>query len=100
MITSGIDLRGALAQNVSVTDDSLIIELVDGRTISVPVTWFPRLATGAPTERANWRPIGGGTGVHWPDLDEDISVESLLAGRRSGETQDSLQKWLNRRMAG
>ena len=100
MSTSGIELRGALAQNVSVTDDSLIVELVDGRTISVPVTWFPRLASGAAAERANCRLIGGGTGVHWPDLDEDISVESLLAGRRSGETQDSLQKWLDRRKAG
>ena len=55
------------------------------------------LARGTPKERANWRLIAGGEGIHWPDLDEDISVESLLAGRRSGETQESLRRWLERR---
>jgi len=60
----------------------------------VPIAWFPRLAHGSPTERAKWRIIGGGHGIHWPDLDEDISVESLLTGRRSRESDSSLKKWL------
>jgi hypothetical protein len=67
--------------------------------VAVPLAWFPRLAHGTPAERANWRLIGGGVGIHWPDLDEDISVESLLAGRRSGETQASLRLWLHSRKA-
>ena len=93
------ELREALAQSVSVSDDALIADLVDGRTITVPLAWFPRLAHGTPAERANWRLIAGGEGIHWPDLDEDISVESLLAGRRSGETQESLRRWLRRRVS-
>ena len=97
MNISGTELRAALARNVSVTDDALIADLADGRTITVPLAWFPRLAHGTPAERNNWRLIAGGEGIHWPELDEDISVESLLAGRRSGETQDSLRRWLQRR---
>jgi hypothetical protein len=57
------------------------------KSSTAPVAWFPRLAHGSPDERANWCLIGGGSGVHWPDLDEDISVESLLAGRRSGDVR-------------
>ena len=86
-----------MAQSLSVTDDALIVDLTDGRTITVPLIWFPRLSHGTPDERANWRLIGNGAGIHWPDLDEDISVESLLAGRRSSETQESLRRWLNTR---
>ena len=97
MNISGTELRAALARSVSVTDDALIADLADGRTITVPLAWFPRLAHGTPAERNNWRLIAGGEGIHWPELDEDISVESLLAGRRSGETQDSLRRWLQRR---
>ena len=100
MSTSGAELREAQANSVSVSDDALVAELADGRTITVPLAWFPRLAHGTPAERANWRRIGGGVGIHWPDLDEDISVESLLAGRRSGETQASLRRWLRARKAG
>ena len=99
MNISGTELREALARSVSVTDDALIADLVDGRTITVPLAWFPRLAHGASAERANWRLIGAGEGIQWPDLDEDISVESLLAGRRSGETQESLRRWLQKRRA-
>jgi len=95
MSISGIELREALAQSVS--DDALVADLADGRTITVPLAWFPRLARGTPAERANWRLIGRGEGIHWPELDEDISVASLLAGRRSGETQESLRRWLQRR---
>ena len=100
MSISGTKLREAVAQGVTASDEALIVALADGRTITVPLAWFPRLARGTPTERANWRLIGGGVGIHWPDLDEDISVESLLAGRRSGETQESLRRWLQTRKAG
>jgi len=91
------ELWEVTAHNVSVTDDALAVDLADGRAITVPLAWFPRLAYGTPAERANWRLIGSGAGIHWPDLDEDISVESLLAGRRSGETQESLRRWLRSR---
>ena len=102
MSTSSLptDIGQARAQRVSVTEDALMVELVDGRTITVPVTWYPRLARGTETERANWRLIGEGEGIHWPDLDEDISVEGVLAGRRSGETQASLRRWFESRKAG
>ena len=97
MSTSGIDLKNAAAKGVTVGEDRLVVELSDGRTLAVPVAWFPRLLHGTPAERSNWRLIGSGEGIHWPDLDEDISVASLLAGRRSGETGDSLQRWLQAR---
>ena len=97
MSTSGAELSEALAQSVRLSDDALVAELADRRTITVPLAWFPRLAHGTLAERDNWRLIGGGEGVHWPDLDEDVSVESLLAGRGSGETQESLRRWLERR---
>jgi len=97
MSTSGTELKEPLAQSVTASDEALIVDLAAGRTITVPLSWFPRLAHGTPAERANWRLIGGGTGIHWPDLDEDVSVESLLAGRRSGETQESLRRWLQSR---
>ena len=100
MSISGTELREAVAQGVTASDEVLIVDLADGRTITVPLAWFPRLAHGTPTERANWRLIGGGVGIHWPDLDEDISVESLLAVQRSGETQESLRRWLQARKAG
>src|SRR3954452_20259207 len=92
-------LKRATAQDVSVSDDCLTVDLDNGRIIVVPTSWFPRLMKGTPAERANFRFIGKGAGIHWPDLDEDISIESLLAGRRSGETQASLQRWLLRRGA-
>ena len=97
MSISGPELKEALAQSVTVSQDALAVELTDGRTITVPRAWFPRLAHGTQQECANFRLIAGGEGVHWPDLDEDISVESLLAGRRSGETQESLRRWLQGR---
>ena len=100
MSISGTELREAVAQGVTASDEALIVDLADGRTITVPLAWFPRLAHGTPAERANWRLIGGGVGIHWPDLDEDISVESLLTGRRSGETQASLRRWLEARKTG
>src|SRR3989454_1832034 len=97
MSTSPTELRAALAKRVSVTDDALTVDLLDGRTVSVPLSWYPRLAHATPAERANWRLIGRGEGIHWPDLDEDISVAGLLAGRPSGESQSSLRRWLESR---
>lgn len=85
------------AENVTVTGDTLSVDLSDGRTISVPLAWFPRLVHATPEERQNWRLIGKGQGIHWEDLDEDISVEGLLAGRASGESQASFKKWLSQR---
>lgn len=97
MSISGQAIKAAAARSVSVTDLELIAGLDDGRTIAVPLSWFPRLAHGTPAERKNWCLIGSGEGIHWPDLDEDISVLSLLAGHRSGENQESLSRWLQRR---
>lgn len=97
MSTLAIEIRIALAQSVSVTDDSLTVDLDDGRTISVPLAWFPRLIHGTAEERNNWRLIGKGEGIHWPDLDEDISIEGILLGRPSGESQRSFKCWLETR---
>ena len=97
MIIPTIDVRVPDAESASVSDDTLTAELSDGRTISIPLGWYPRLLHGTAAERSNWRLIGGGQGIHWPDLDEDISVESLLVGRPSGESQRSLKRWLESR---
>lgn len=97
MTTSMTEIRVPEATNVTVTDDSLTVELSDGRTLSVPLAWFPRLTHATPEERSRWRLIGRGEGIHWTDVDEDISVEGLLAGRPSGESQRSLKRWLELR---
>ncbi len=94
-----IETQGAKAQQAVVTEDSLTVDLVDGRTISVPLAWYPRLCHGTLEERQNWRLIGHAEGIHWPDLDEDISVENLLAAKPSGESQRSLKRWLENRQA-
>ena len=88
------------AEDVKVTEDTLTAELCDGRTISVPLSWYPRLVHATPEERNNWRPIGTGEGIHWPDLDEDISVEMLLAGVPSGESLHGFKRWLEAKQAG
>lgn len=97
MNTLAIEFRMASAQSVNVTDDALIVDLSDGRTVSVPLAWFPRLLHGTKEERNKWRLIGTGEGIHWPDLDEDISVENLILGKPSGESQKSFKKWLKTR---
>jgi hypothetical protein len=83
-------------QGVEVNDDTLTFHLTDGRSISAPIVWYPRLAHGTQAERTRFE-IGSGIGVHWPDLDEDIGVENLLKGQRSGESQRSFQRWLDQR---
>jgi hypothetical protein len=94
MSSSPIDLPPPLAQGVRVAGDALLVELDDGRTLTVPLTWYPRLAHATVAERGRWKLIGRGEGIHWPDLDEDLGIEGLLAGRRSGESQESLDRWL------
>lgn len=97
MNSSTVDTQTALASRIRLGDDALSVELTDGRTISVPIAWFPRLLHGTSDERDNCRLIGDGRGIHWPELDEDISVENLLAGQHSGESQTSFKKWLDQR---
>jgi predicted RNase H-like HicB family nuclease len=82
---------------VAVTEDTLTVGLEDGRTISVPIGWYPRLAYGSPAERANFQISGAGYGIHWPDLDEDIGVEGVLVGKKSSESHTSFQRWLEQR---
>ena len=85
------------AQDVTITEDTFTVDLKDGRTISAPLAWYPRLLNSTLEERQTWRLIGGGEGIHWSDPDEDISVRDLLAGKRSGESQTSFKKWLERK---
>ena len=99
MSSSTVETSSVLAIGVAVTDDTLSAEFTDGRTIGAPLAWYPRLAHGTRKERRSWRLIGGGRGIHWPDLDEDISVANLLAGQASSESQASLGKWLAGRKA-
>ena len=99
MNTSAVEISLPIAETVTVTEDTLTVELSDGRSLSVPLAWFPRLVHATPVERKNWRLIGRGHGIHWDKLDEDISIEGLLAGRPSGESQASFKKWLLAREA-
>ena len=84
---------------VKSTTDALSVDLVDGRTVSVPLAWYPRLLHATPAERKNWRLVGKGEGIHWPDLDEDISIENIVFGQPSGESQSSFKRWLEKRRA-
>ena len=97
MNTLAVEIRVPDALNVSLTDDTLSVDLSDGRSISAPIAWFPRLFHSTEQERNNWRLIGKGQGIHWGDIDEDISIEGLLAGKPSGESQESFKKWLANR---
>jgi len=100
MTTLAVELNLPYAESVTVTEDTLHVDLSDGRTISVPLTWFPRLVYATPKQRENWRLIGRGHGIHWEDIDEDISIEGLIAGKPSGESQSSFRKWLGKRGTG
>ena len=94
MSSSAVKGRTALAKHVEVSEDTLSVELADGRTIAAPLAWYPRLVQATAEERKVWRLIAGGLGIHWPALDEDISVANLLAGQPSAESQSSFKKWL------
>ena len=89
--------RDVFAESVRFSDDSMVVQLDDGRSLSVPLAWYPRLFHGTQLEREKYELIGEGEGIHWPELDEDISVEGLLAGRRSAESDASLSRWLEKR---
>lgn len=94
MNTLAIEIAAPTAESATLTNDTLTVELSDGRSLSVPLDWFPRLVHATQAERKRWRLIGRGRGIHWDLLDEDISVDGLLAGKPSGESQASFQKWL------
>ena len=94
MLTSRVELEIPAVMSVSTTGDTLSVDLDDGRSLSVPLAWYPRLMNATQAEREGWQLIGRGHGLHWDVLDEDISVENLLAGLRSGESQHSFERWL------
>ncbi|HEY3289325.1 MAG TPA: DUF2442 domain-containing protein [Anaerolineae bacterium] len=97
--TPSVTVKLALPRLVSVllNDDTLAADLEDGRTISVPISWYPRLAHATPAEQAHFETSGGGHGIYWPDLDEDISIEGMLLGRKSTESAASFERWLKKR---
>ena len=97
MTISAVEIDVPNAMDVTVTEDTLSVDLSDGRTISVPLAWYPRLLYASQEERDTWRLIGNGEGIHWPGPDEDISINHLLAGKPSTESQRSLKKWLQQR---
>jgi len=99
MNTLVIEYEAMKAINVLIDEDTITVDLVDGRTISAPIVWYPRLVYATSEEKNNWRLIGNGEGIHWEDLDEDISIENLLLGKPSGESQQSFKKWLAKRSA-
>ncbi|MEO0535878.1 MAG: DUF2442 domain-containing protein [Cyanobacteria bacterium P01_A01_bin.123] len=86
-----------LAAQANIVDDKLIVDLIDGRSLSIPLNWYPRLQHASPTELQSWQIIGDGYAIEWPDLDEHIGIEGLLAGRQSGESNRSFEKWLSHR---
>ncbi len=88
-----------IANQVTVSDEKLIVDLADGRSLSIPLAWYPRLMHASPKERQNWQILGDGYAIEWADIDEHIGVEGLLAGRRSGESQRSFERWLATRNA-
>ncbi len=99
MVISTIELNVSAVEQVTVTLDALTVDLYDGRSLTVPLAWYPRLMNATESERQNWRLIGKGYGIHWEELDEDISVEGLLLGKPSGESQTSFKKWLSDRVS-
>ena len=88
-----------LATQISVTEEKLVIELVDGRSLIIPLSWYPRLLNASHQERQNWQLLGDGYAIEWIDLDEHIGIEGLLAGKRSGESHKSFARWLATRSA-
>jgi hypothetical protein len=101
MSSSAVETQETRAQSVKVNGEALTVDLADGRTIIVPLVWFPRLWHGTPRERSHFELFGDGRYIHWPDLDEDLTVTGLLAAQKSGESLESLRKWLgSRKVAG
>ena len=101
MTNSALEAPAApAATHITVTENELTAALHDGRTISVPLAWYPRLTHATQQERENWELLGDGTGIHWPDLDEDISIDGIIAGRKSGESQKSFNRWLKAKQEG
>ena len=94
MSSLAVENQATIATHVKVTRETLSVEIADGRTISAPVAWYPRLSHATADERNSWRLIGGGRGIHWPAIDEDISLANLLAGQPSADSQASFKKWL------
>ena len=97
MSSLGVDIQEARAQSLSLSGDALSVDLVDGRTVIVRLVWYPRLWHGSKQERKNFEIFGDGAYIHWPDLDEDLTVAGMLEGKRSGESPASLKKWLTSR---
>ena len=93
MPTSTLEIE-PVAIEIALTDEKMMVDFSDGRTLSIPLAWYLRLLHASPRERQNWRLLGDGYAIEWPDLDEHIGVEGLLAGRRSGESNRSLERWL------
>jgi hypothetical protein len=100
MSGSAVENHEILATYVVVSAESLTVSLSDGRQLVLPLEWYPRLKFGTPAERNNWRLVGDGVGIHWADLDEDLSVEGFLAGRKSIESPKSIKRWLTERGMG
>lgn len=94
MITSTL-ANSPTAVGVEVSEEELTVSLSDGRVVRVPLSWYPRLSNALARHRAVWELIGRGHGIHWPELDEDISVENVLLGQPSGESARSFAKWKN-----
>ncbi len=86
-----------LAASISVGHTRLVVDLIDGRSLVIPLEWYPRLMHGSLEERDNWQLLGEGYAIEWPDLDEHIGIEGLIAGRPSSESKRSLEKWLSER---
>jgi hypothetical protein len=97
MSSLAVELQEARAQSITVNEEALTVDLVDGRTIIVPLIWFSRLWHGTPKERNHFELFRDGAYIHWPDLDEDLTVAGLLAGLQSGESPQSIKKWLDAR---
>ena len=97
MTTLVIDDASLRAVGAQVTRDALVVDLADGRSVSVPLGWYPRLLEASVEEKGQLRLIGSGEGIHWDLLDEDISVEGIVAGRRSMESAESFRRWLEDR---
>ena len=100
MTTSTVEMEVSGAMTIKVTETTLTAVLLDGRAISVPLAWYPRLVHATMEERNNWELHADNQHIHWPDLDEDLSIEGLLAGRRSGESPKSFSRWLEAKKAG